>query len=301
MQLAYEIVVHGIGIPLVFLASTIAFDIVHWALHRAHGSRIAALDWAGSLHATHHAFLDSQLRVHDDLIGANIRRHVIPEFLTQAAFSALLLAVCWVVPIVPSTVVVGAFAIQVIVFVMILRERGLDVNHRGHEKLDAFRDSTFCMPEYHALHHVHASAHFSSWIKVLDRVLGTGLALDGRRIAFVGDGGAEVSALRSRLEKAGVNPVDIERTGCDRPEILVAAGDLSAPGTAATVRAFIDGAEAERLPSELWWVRGAGAAGPRPEVTRRIQLRRLEAKPGATADATADRWLRGLRRGDGRI
>ncbi len=301
LDIALDIAVHLVGIPLVFLASTIAFDVVHWGLHRAHGSRFALLDRAGALHATHHAFLDGELRVHEELIGANLRRHVIPEFLTQAAFAAALLGLLWLWPILPWTVVGGAFAIQVVVFALIMRARGLDVNHRGHEKLDAFRDGFFCMPEYHALHHVHPQAHFSSWIKALDQMLGTGLSLEGRRIAFVGEGGAALAALRARLEAAGARSVDVRDEAEGRAEILIVAGDPELASTADEATRFVARAEGARLPSELWWVRAPGETRRLPELSRRIQLRRLEARPGTSADALAGRWLRGLRRGRCRI
>ncbi len=301
MSLAVDIIVHLVAIPVIFLASTIAFDVVHRLLHLAHGSRFALLDWAGGLHATHHDFLDTELRVHDELIGANIRRHVIPEFVTQAAFGAIVLVLLYYVPILPWTAVVGAFAIQVAVFALIMRERGLDINHRGHEKLDAFRDTFFCMPEYHALHHVHPDAHFSSWIKALDYALGSGLWLEGRRIAWIGDASDAVAALRTRLEAAGVEEVGLDAASAERAEILVVSGDLEAEPIASTVARFIERADASRFPSEIWWVREPGEAHRLPELTKRIQLRRLAAKPGADTDGQARRWMAGLRRGQCRI
>ena len=70
-----------------------------------------------------------------------------------------------------------------LVFVLILRARGMDVNHRPIAVLRAHRPSVFCLPRYHALHHAFPTAHFSSWVKLLDCVLGTGTALEGRRVA----------------------------------------------------------------------------------------------------------------------
>jgi hypothetical protein len=297
----FDLLLHVVAIPVLFLASTIAFDVLHWLLHRAHGSRFAALRRAGGLHATHHVFLDRELRVHHEWAGANIRRHVIPEFLTQATFAAGLLGFVLVVPILPWTVVAGVFAIQATVFVLILRACGLDINHRGHEKLDAFRDTFFCMPEYHALHHVHPDSHFSSWIKALDYVLGSGLELRGRRVAFVGEMGVPAVCLRSELIQAGAHLVETGAVDEDAPEILVVAGDPEAGSTRDALTGFIGAAEAARFPSEIWWLRDAAAGGRLPGITRRIQLRRLDVRPGTGAHTQARRWMRGLLRGRCRV
>jgi hypothetical protein len=276
---------------------------VHWLLHRAHGSRIAPLAWAGGLHATHHDFLDRELRVHDELVAVNLRRHVVPEFLTQAAFSGALLALLWRVPLLPWTAVAGAFAIQVLVFGWILKDRGLDVNHRGHDRLDAFRDSFFCMPEYHALHHVYPDAHFSSWIKALDYALGSGLSLTGRRVAWLdaGEGDEAANALRRRVEAAGAVsvPRDDAPDGApgEAPGIVVVAGDPETPAIASALRDFVMQAGERRMPSEVWWLRQPGEARRLPELGRRIQLRRLDRDPRRAADASAARWMAALRRG----
>lgn len=296
MGLAFDILVHVVAIPVVFLGSTVAFDVVHWGLHRAHGSRLAPLRWAGGLHATHHAFLDGQLRVHRELVGANIARHVVPEFLTQVAFAVAVAAFLMVFPVLPWTAAIGAFAIQVVVFALIMKDRGLDVNHRGHEQLETFRDSFFCLPEYHALHHVHPDAHFSSWIKALDYALGTGLRLEGRRVAWVGEASQDVAALRERLMEAGV----IEGADAGRaedPEILVVAGDPELPGTAEVVERFVEDAGSARLPRELWWVREPGERGRLSARSRRVQLRRLERRADAAPHDQARRWVAALRRG----
>jgi hypothetical protein len=297
----FDILVHVVTIPVLFLTSTIAFDILHWLLHKAHGSRFAALRWAGGLHRTHHDFLDRDLRVHHDRVEANIRRHVIPEFLTQAAFAAGLLGFVLVVPVLPWTVVAGVFAIQVSVFVLILRARGIDINHRGHEKLDAFRDTFFCMPEYHALHHRHPDAHFSSWIKVLDYALGSGLELRGRRVAFVGEMRGAAVRLRSELTRAGAHLVESGLTGEEASEVLVVTGDPEIGSTRDALSGFIGAAEAARFPSEIWWLCDPEARKRLPAITRRIQLRRLDVRPGLGARTQARRWLTGLLRGRCRV
>ena len=62
-----------LAVVAVFLGSTVAFDVVHWLLHQMAESRSLWLRRLGGLHQTHHRFLDRDLRVHRELIGANIR------------------------------------------------------------------------------------------------------------------------------------------------------------------------------------------------------------------------------------
>ncbi|MEE8580964.1 MAG: hypothetical protein V3T33_05170 [Myxococcota bacterium] len=56
----------------------------------------------------------------------------------------------------------GAIALHTGIFLYILRCRGLDLNPRPIRVLRAYRPSYFCLPEYHALHHVYPNAHLSS-------------------------------------------------------------------------------------------------------------------------------------------
>lgn len=178
----------------VFLASTVAFDIVHFTLHAFCDSRFALLRSIGSLHATHHAFLDRNLDVHEDLLRSNLLRHVIPEYATQVSFS---LALLWLVPPAP---VIGALCLQTLVFGFILRDRGMDVNHRPIASLRAYRPMFFCLPPYHGLHHAFPDAHFSSWIKLFDHIAGSGTSFQGRRVAMTGAESPFGAALARELE-----------------------------------------------------------------------------------------------------
>jgi len=270
---------------LVFLASTVAFDVVHYLLHAAANSSSSLLRRVGALHAVHHAFLDRELVIHRELLGANIAHHVIPEFLTQASFSLLLLA------LLPPQPVLVALSVQSVVFVSILSTRGMDINHRSIARLRAYRPTCFCVPRYHALHHVHPDAHFSSWIKLFDHLAGTGVSLAGRRVAITGGGAGFGAALCERLRERGVASItvleperDFDVADASRlapvlrdVDILVLAhgfGRGAAPhggcgSYVAAIEAFARVAAKRRTPIEVWglgseweWWGGSNRADP---------------------------------------
>jgi hypothetical protein len=109
-----SIPVLAVQVVALFLASTIAFDCVHYGLHVLADSRFRPLRRIGALHSAHHAFLDRNLEIDDAFLRANLVRHVIPEFLTQAGFSLSLL---WLLP---PALVGSALALQLLVFLLIL-------------------------------------------------------------------------------------------------------------------------------------------------------------------------------------
>lgn len=278
-----------LGAIVVLLGSTVAFDVVHVTLHRLAASRVPWLRALGELHETHHRFLDRDLVVHGELEAANLRRHVIPEFLTHATFSVALLLVL------PAVVVLPAFAMQSLVFVYILSVRGRDVNHRGVEALRAHRPMFFCLPEYHAWHHVHPEAHFSSWIKLLDQVLATGSSLAGRRIVVAGVATPFGAALRDALEARGTPaeacfagaPSDAFGARLRDVDVLILAdgADGDAPKW---LEAYRDACRGRRLPPEVWAAGGEGDARRRfadPRIIYR-QLALVDAAPPARAART---------------
>ena len=293
----------ALGSVAVFLGSTVAFDAVHVSLHRMMRSRVGWLRALGELHATHHRFLDRELDVHGELEGANLRRHVVPEFLTQASFSgALLLGL-------PAVVVLPALAAQVLLFLAIVRVRGRDVNHRGVAALRAHRPHLFCLPEYHAWHHAHPEAHFSSWIKLLDAALGTGAALEGRRIVLCGAEGRFGAALHRELSRRGIElrechpgaPPDelAERLG--EVDVLILAHETG-DDLEGWVEAFCRATEGRKLPPEVWAVDpgpGRRARARRylrdPRVIYRHLARVAHAPPERAAHAVVDGVRRGFR------
>ena len=72
-----------------FAASTFIFDTVHWMLHRWTKSRFRLLRVFASWHHVHHRFLDGKMQVHMDLAALNFWAHLVPEFLTSVAGTAV--------------------------------------------------------------------------------------------------------------------------------------------------------------------------------------------------------------------
>lgn len=205
----------------VLLAATVVFDVVHVALHRLQAARTPWLRAIGAAHAVHHRFLGPDLVVDQALVRSNLRWHVLPEYATHVAFTTGLLLVL------PPAPVLVALAIETAVVASILRDRGLDVNHRGRTQVPAYRPGILCVPAYHALHHVRPDGFYSSWIKVVDPLLGKAAALRGRSVAIVGEAGAVCDALVRALARETGEPV----------------AALAPPGTAADLRAVAGSAE----------------------------------------------------------
>jgi hypothetical protein len=304
MDLILAIPATVVGVLLVFLGSTVAFDVVHVTLHRMAASRVGWVRALGELHEVHHRFMDRDLVVHEELIGANLRHHVIPEFLTQATFSALLLLVL------PALVVVPAFALQAVVFLAILRVRGIDVNHRSIAVLSAYRPLFLCLPEYHAWHHTHPDAHFSSWIKLLDHLLGTGSSLVGRRIALCGAATPFGAALQDALAARGHTPGDVFpaappagfRSELPDLDVLILAQVPEPDGAdyAQWIEAFCDATKGRKLPPEVWAVDGGAGFLPRARryfLDRRVVYRHLAPLEGAAPERAARIALDFVRRG----
>lgn len=193
--------VHGllaVGLALggglvVLLAATIVFDVIHVTLHRLEAARTPWLRSIGGWHAVHHRFLGPDLAVDRSLIAANIRWHVLPEYGTHLVVTTALLLVL------PPGPVVVALGVETFVVLTILRDRGLDVNHRPRSRVPAYRPTVVCLPAYHALHHVWPTAFYGSWVKLVDQVLGTTVALRGREAAVVGAPGPLRAAIARTL------------------------------------------------------------------------------------------------------
>lgn len=235
------------GAPL-WAAGTVFFDAVHWLLHVFLGSRwrlLRALAWP---HSVHHQWLDEKLRIVWQKQRANVWCHLVPEYLTQLAFSAALLLVL------PTAAVVSCMLIQTGVFWLILREWGLDINHRPIEMLDAYQPGWMAPPPYHALHHVWPDSHYSAYSRVVDWVVGGGLHLRGRHVALAGAAAPFGRALARLLEReapASLQRLDgVAESTLDGVDLLV----LCDPGLdeAAWIEAFITRTRERQLPPEVW-------------------------------------------------
>ena len=99
MATVVEVLWVGFAGVLLWIAGTVVFDTVHWLLHLMLGSRWALLRGLGWPHGVHHRWLDGELRTNWEFQRINVLCHLIPEYLTQLAFSASLL---FVLPPAPS-------------------------------------------------------------------------------------------------------------------------------------------------------------------------------------------------------
>ena len=236
--------------PALWLAGAIFFDLVHFVLHRMLASRsriLRALAWP---HGVHHAWIDRNLEIHWDLQRRNLWCHIVPEYLTQLVFTA---GVALVLP--PSFAVVLA-ALQTLVFLGILRARGLDLNHRPIEMLDAYRPGPWTPPPYHALHHVYPDAYFSAYTKTIDFLVGGAAQLRGRRFVLHRASGRLARALAAELRRRGVEDLStlesLDGRTLASTDVLV----LCDPETeeAPVLESFIEATRGRKLPPEAWVV-----------------------------------------------
>ncbi len=234
-----------------FLASTVVFDIVHWLLHRWSGSDRRWLKRLGELHEVHHRFLGRDLHNHDEYQTANLFHHVIPEYATHVAFSLGLLLVL------PTPLVFGTLALQTFVVGFILSRRGKDPNHVGVERVPAYRPMYACVPPYHWLHHRYPDAYFSSYVKLFDHLIGSGMSLAGRRVGLTTVSTPFAITLRALLERAGV--AEVHALEADRSndrlqdlDILVLAHEDSDEAYRELIERFRGLVAGRRFPAEVW-------------------------------------------------
>lgn len=233
-------------LPL-WVAGTVVFDTVHWVLHLMLRSRwrvLRALAWP---HAVHHAWLDRELRVCWENQRRNVFCHLVPEYLTQLAWSGVLLLVL------PRGPVVLLAALQTGIFLYLLSQKGLDINHRPIEILDAYRPSAICPPAYHALHHVYPNAYFSAYTKLVDWLVGGGAWLAERRYALVGAETELGRALGAALERAGAAGIAGPEAAARRDLDVLVLCDPD-EDTVSRVEAFVAATRGRQLPPEVWCV-----------------------------------------------
>ncbi len=247
-----EIALFAVTVALTFLGATIAFDLVHVALHAAYRSSQPWWRAVGALHQVHHEFLDRNLQIRPKRMRANLFHHVIPEYLTQVTATLLLGAV---LPLAP---VLGAVAIETVVFLLILRTRGIDINHRAYERLPAYRpQGFFCVPHYHALHHVFPDAYYGSWLKAVDQIFGTAALLRDRRVLVTGAGRPLAAALAAELSRCGAEVTVVARPGEGAPAHDIVVLHHADPGDEDQYVGLVerllharDGAR--KIPLEIW-------------------------------------------------
>jgi monoglucosyldiacylglycerol epimerase len=187
----------GAEAAALYLLSTVVFDAVHFVLHRFERSRWQVLQRLATLHGAHHHFFDSTLQIQEGWASRNLLHHVLPEFLTRLA--VVLSGTAVVEPLAVGIVLV----IQLVQLGAVVLARGQDSNHRPLTRISARAMGWFVGAHYHALHHLHPAAYFSSVLSILDRVCGTALSLEGKTVVLTGASGALGSALQPLLEAKG--------------------------------------------------------------------------------------------------
>lgn len=194
MELAFKIVWQGFA---AYLIGTVIFDLIHFALHAFAKSKIKCLKMLANMHMIHHRFFRPTLKINKSLITKNFFNHVLIEY--SVHICSILLCLLFFHPL----AVLGALIAETVIFLSVCYQRGLDVHHRPLTQLASARGGIFVSTEYHALHHIYPHSYYSSIIKVLDYLLGTGTQLKGKRISMTGARGALGRHMKVLLEKEG--------------------------------------------------------------------------------------------------
>ncbi|MDP2780002.1 hypothetical protein [Devosia sp.] len=201
---------------LVFVASTVLFDALHWTLHQWEGSSIPLLRRLSSWHWVHHKFLGVDMQINPAYARANIWFHILPEYLTSMAGTVIFLLVF------PWPPIAAVAVLRTVMLVMTLREEGLDYNHMSMDRVGGQQNLLWVGDNYHAMHHVYPHNFFSSFANVFDLLAGTTCQIKGRRFLVTGASGAFGSAMVEKLTRAGAI-VETAKSGVD-----FSAGDYSA-------------------------------------------------------------------------
>lgn len=254
--------------PFLWLAGAIFFDGVHWVLHvmlRSRSRFFRTLAWP---HQVHHEWIDRDLVTHWELRSANIWCHILLEYVTQLIFTGLLAL------LLPMPFVVVLAGLQTLVFLFILKDRGLDVNHRPVARLDAHPAGWPTPPSYHLLHHVWPDAYYSAYTKAVDWIVGGGAQIAGLRFACIGSESALSESLCSALEQSG-GRIASEPESLDEVDVLMLVDPNASLAT--EVEAFIDETRNRQLPPEVWAFRSsaADAIARHYSTDRRVVFRAL--------------------------
>lgn len=180
-----------------FLLATLLFDFIHYLMHRFMKSNFIILRKIGSWHSVHHRFFPSDLTIKKEWAESNLYRHVTLEYLVQI----IGIFICGFFINIFATLL--AFLFSTIIFIMVWRNRGEDKHHRSYTILPAHSGGLFVSAHYHALHHVYPNNFFSSYIKVLDYILGAGIQITGKQIVMTGANGALGMHMKKLLIEEG--------------------------------------------------------------------------------------------------
>ncbi|MES2218809.1 MAG: sterol desaturase family protein [Pseudomonadota bacterium] len=184
---------------LAFLIGTCLFDLVHYFLHVCLKSKYKILKVIGSFHLAHHRFYSPSLKIEKHWATQNLLYHVLIEYIIQMA--GILLCLWFLQP----WAVVMAASLQTFIFIKVCINRGVDPHHQAFAKLPSSRGGVFVSAEYHAQHHLQMNHCYSSYIKLIDYLFGSGQYLKGKHIAITGASGALGSNMKKLLEKEGAH------------------------------------------------------------------------------------------------
>ncbi len=186
---------------IVFAASTFLFDIVHYFLHAWENSRVPLLREFARWHDVHHKFLDKNMDVHPEFVRQNFWFHLLPEYSTSMLGTLVFVFFFswWAI----ALVALGHTAL----FVARIIEEGRDFNHMSMDRLSGTPGFWLVTPSYHALHHVHPHAFYSSFLNFFDLIAGTGCQFIGRRFVVTGASGAYGAAMVKHLRRLGAEVV----------------------------------------------------------------------------------------------
>ncbi len=189
--------------------STVAFDVVHWMLHKFEVSRFGPLRWLGGLHRAHHDFLDEDLKLHQTKSRDNIVQHLVPELLIRMLVTTLgFLVLHWLAVVLVMVAHIIFFGIQI-------HWRGEDINHFEPDFLRSPRPFPFVDPAYHLLHHKHPLSYYASMVRLFDYIAGTGCQLEGKRVLITGGSGSFGKPLQELLHKDKVASIRALKFGKD--------------------------------------------------------------------------------------
>jgi len=191
--------IFGISLQTVFafLISTVLFDVFHFFSHACLKSKIGFFRWIGLLHLTHHRFYSSSLQINKKIIKKNFFHHMLVEYMFH--ISGILVCALFL----NFLSILLAMLLETIVFISVCFSRGIDLHHRPYERLPSYRSGLWVSAAYHALHHIHPTGYFSSYITLFDRIFGTAHHFYKKNITMTGASGALGSHMKRLLEKEG--------------------------------------------------------------------------------------------------
>eukprot|EP00962_Isochrysis_galbana_P052598 scaffold24078_cov114-Isochrysis_galbana.AAC.1 len=155
---------------------TVLFDVVHTVAHVL--PRKAMLSrW----HHYHHKFQGANLKILGQFEAENLTNHLVPEWLTSLVPAAVVAASATPLGWVQLTALTFLVVRSIVFVVAGLIMKGRDSNHVELDKVQVCKNWVLVGPHYHALHHVFPGQYMSSFVKLLDYILGTAAApLAGR-------------------------------------------------------------------------------------------------------------------------